>query len=306
MIDFHKPDFILRLLIRIVSIAFSVPLGIVAQGLKTYRRPYTGRDRWVETTSTDIFLKRLDPAFDGYRIVHLSDFHMGTWLTRDLLCEAVDLVNQLEPDLVAITGDFVTADPQRYARDLIEPLSQLNPKDGAFAILGNHDHWSDQSIVRRILHFAKVNDLSNHVHKLSRGSAELFLAGIDNYTCQKDKIQPLTTLIPPGRTCILLAHEPDYADISALSGLFDLQLSGHSHGGQIRLPLIGAPVLPKHARKYPMGYYQIKDMKLYTNRGLGMAELSIRWNCPPEITLITLRSPKSKHPDSLRNREVEI
>jgi len=291
--EIHKPDLILRFLVRVIGIILSVPLGIIAQGLKTHQRIKTGQAEWVEIIPVEIFIERLDPAFDGFRIAHLSDFHMGTWLTKELLDDAVELVNRHQPDVVAITGDFVTSDPQRYLPDLAEPLRKLKPVDGAYAVLGNHDHWSDPDVVREIIKQSGVTDLSNDVHELSRGDAGILISGIDDYVNQQDDIQQVINKLPADQPCILLAHEPDFADISAQSGLFDLQLSGHSHGGQIRLPLVGAPILPRYARKYPIGLYKIMNMILYTNRGLGMAELPVRWNCPPEITIITLRSPKT-------------
>jgi len=129
---------------------------------------------------------------------------------------------------------------------------------------------------------------------MGRGDDKLHLAGVDDYMDGLDCLEDLFQELPEdGKATILLAHEPDFADKAAPTGRFDLQISGHSHGGQIHLPLIGSPFLPRYARKYPRGLYQVGKMILYTNRGLGAAEFNIRWNCRPEITVFTLEAAKS-------------
>lgn len=280
-----------RLLQDFLRLLLMSPIGGLAVRLsKTILNP-KGRD-WVEVDALRLELPRLPPEFHGYRVAHISDFHIGTWLTGDQLLEAVELVNRQEPDLVAITGDFVTYSPGRFAGDLVRTLSRLRPKDGTVAVLGNHDHWTDASEVREILRQAGVQVLSNRAIAVERNGACLWVAGVDCHYDGLDRLDLVLEQLPPEGAALLLAHEPDFADISAATGRFELQLSGHSHGGQIRLPLIGPPFLPHLGRKYPSGLYRVKDMHLYTNRGLGTAELAVRWNCRPEITLFTLESPE--------------
>ena len=244
----------------------------------------------IDTTHVELTLPHLPIQFDGYSIIQISDFHFGSWLNKAFLEEAINQVNSLLPDLVVITGDFVSFSPDKYSDDLIDCLKALKPKDQVVAVLGNHDHWSDVDEVRRVLTHSHVKELNNRVFILERGGACLYIAGVDAHLTKLDRLDRVVELIPKESVAILLAHEPDFADESASTGRFDLQLSGHSHGGQIIFPFISRFFLPAKARKYPSGLYQIKDMYLYTNRGLGTTWLNLRYQCPPEITEIVLRS----------------
>lgn len=251
----------------------------------------------IDVSRHHLHLPRLSEPFEGYRIVQISDIHFGTWMNQERLRGIVEMVNAQLPDLIAITGDFVTFDADRFKEYLISSLNQLQPKDAAVAVLGNHDHWTDPDIVREVLWETAIIDLSNNVYSLSRDGASLHIAGVDCTLEGLDRLHHVLDKIPQDSAAILLAHEPDFADISAKSGRFDLQISGHSHGGQINLPLIGAPLLPPHGRKYPSGLYRINGMYHYTNRGVGTASMQLRFNCPPEITVFTLRTNSYKAPD---------
>lgn len=289
----HKPDVPLHILTQVLKTAITSPLGILFLQATRSLVGVKEEENWVDVTSLHLTLPHLDPAFNHYRVVQISDFHIGTWVSRRHLEEAVQLVNQQQPDLVAITGDFVTNHPERYANDLVETLSQLDPRDGTVAVLGNHDHWSNPGAIREVLRQAGIVELNNRSIAIHRGNANLYIAGVDDYMDGLDCLEDVLHELPDdGKSAILLAHEPDFADKAAPTGRFDLQISGHSHGGQVRLPLIGSPFLPRYARKYPRGLYQVGGMILYTNRGLGTAEFNLRWNCRPEITVFTLEATK--------------
>lgn len=242
----------------------------------------------ITITNIPIKLSRLSPEFENFRIVQISDFHLGTWFDKSALLHVVSVVNQLEPDLIAITGDFISYDPSGYAHFLIEALSQLIAKKAKVAVLGNHDYYGDPDIIREVLRASNIHELNNQIYPLHINSSQLYFAGIDDHIAKKDNINMLIEHIPDETATILLAHEPDYADISAQTGKFDLQLSGHSHGGQICLPYLGSIYLPPLGRKYPSGIYNINGMILYTNRGLGASWLRFRYKCPPEISVFTL------------------
>jgi predicted MPP superfamily phosphohydrolase len=177
-----------------------------------------------------------------------------------------------------------------YRASLTDALRMLRAADGSFAVLGNHDHWSDPNMIRGMLDRVGVRNLSNAAHTLRRGEATLHLAGVDDVWEQQDRLDDVLDVLPDEGAAILLAHEPDFADDSALTGRFDLQLSGHSHGGQVNLPLFGRPRLPRLGLKYPAGLYQVQSMQLYTNRGLGVVWPRVRFNCRPELTVFTLES----------------
>jgi len=245
---------------------------------------------WVDVEPVPLVLPRLAAEFDGYRIAHISDLHLDDWMTRERLARAVELVNRQSPDLVAITGDFFTYAPERFAGDMVSLLGSLAARDGVVAVLGNHDHWTDATVVRRVISAGGAINVSNGVHTLRRGAAMLHVAGVDDVWEDQDRLDLVLEALPQAGAALLLAHEPDYADVSAATGRFDLQLSGHSHGGQVVLPWRGPPILPHLAQKYPLGLYQVGRMRQYTNRGLGMVSPRVRLNCRPEVTVLTLKS----------------
>jgi hypothetical protein len=250
---------------------------------------------WVEVVGRELTLPALDPAFDGFRLAQISDLHMdGETMTEARLGEVVAMINAQEVDAVAITGDYVTSrvTPAILA-GLTNALRELTAP--TVAVLGNHDHWTNPSAIRRAIRDAGVIEVNNAVHTLRRDTAMLHLAGVDDIWERKHRLDAVLHALPAGGAAILLAHEPDYADTSAATGRFALQLSGHSHGGQVHLPLLGMPVLPALGQKYPSGLYHVPvptgaTMVQYTNRGLGMVRPFVRFNCRPEITVFTLRS----------------
>ena len=267
-------------------------LGVLLLGGLVYVRKVEPED--VEVVPVSLVLPRLDAAFEGYRIAQISDIHADGWMTPGRVLSLVNLVNAEAPDLVTITGDFATYSRFRFlirhASRLIAPLRRLPATDGVVAVLGNHDHKTDARTVRRVLAASGVIELHNAVLTLRRGGESLYLCGVDDLKEGTPRLDRALEGLSEEGAAVLLAHEPDFADESAATGRFDLQLSGHSHGGQVGVPLLRYPFLPKLSRKYPTGLYRVGDMFLYTNRGLG-AHPRFRFNCRPEITVFTLRSP---------------
>jgi hypothetical protein len=269
---------------------FAVGAAVLGVGGLAYARAI--EPEWIEITRLRLALPGLPGAFRGYRVAHLSDIHMDRWMTGERLAGIVSLVNAQWPDLVALTGDYVTHGHRRdrLYRDLATGLGALRTRDGVVAVLGNHDHWLDAAFARRALRGAGAIELGNRAHVLRRGDAMFYVGGVDDYWTAHARLDDVLDQVPAGSAAILLAHEPDFADLSAPSGRFALQLSGHSHGGQVRLPLLGPPILPPYGRKYPMGLYRVGRMWLYTNRGVGMLSPRVRLNCRPEITVYTLET----------------
>jgi predicted MPP superfamily phosphohydrolase len=268
-------------------------LGVVLVGAllggAVYARKIEPED--VEVVSISLALPRLDGRFDGYRIAQISDLHADDWMTPGRVSRLVDLINAEEPDLVLITGDFASYSPLsskiRHVPDLVAPLKRLHAPDGSFAVLGNHDHKTNAQVVRRVLAASGVIELCNTVRTLRRGGVALHLCGVDSALEGVSRLERVLERLPKRGATILLAHEPDVADEVAATGRFDLQLSGHSHGGQLGLPLLRFPFLPKLSRRYPVGLYRVSEMFLYTNRGLG-AHPRFRFACRPEVTIFTL------------------
>ena len=250
-----------------------------------------GRDRFdaadFAIVPLEVQVRGLTSEFEGYRIVQISDLHMGHWLNAERLNGVAELVNQQEPDLVVITGDFISYSLSQIAEEMTAGLRKISAVDGVAAVLGNHDHWFDPQGVRHVLQDAGVRELANDVMSLQHGTAVLNVAGVDDILVGANDLDKVLAIMPVHGPALLLAHEPDFADESAASGRFFMQLSGHSHGGQILLPGLG-PFRGKMFRKYPLGRYQVGDMVQYTNPGVGTHVLRLRINVPPEITVITL------------------
>jgi hypothetical protein len=271
-----------------------------------------GADGFVESNhphvvKLEIPLARLPEPFDGLTIAQLSDFHYEDHFSVVPIRKAVEKVQSLKPDLIALTGDFVTVPvlerPALITRALsmaapcAEVLQELQAPLGRFAVLGNHDGEIGAARIAGILRDHSIPVLRNQSLPLERGAHRLWLAGIDDVLRGKPDLGETIENIPLNEATILLAHEPDFADEASLRPI-DLQLSGHSHGGQIWIPGIGAPWLPPLSRKYPRGMYNVGNLTLYTNIGIGTIRAPIRINCPPEITLITLRAGHSQSPRS--------
>jgi hypothetical protein len=255
----------------------------------------------IAVTQLDIKLKRLPTAFHNLRIAQLSDIHFSPFMTSHHLAHVVELMNAQKPDLVILTGDYVSvaiSRGQKRARaeqawPCGDVLRKIDAPLGCFAVLGNHDYATNAEIVSEALSSTgRIQVLRNQSIALERDGARLWLAGIDNVTRMHARPEEALRRVP-GKECTIVAvHEPDFADEMAKYPV-DFQLSGHSHGGQIRFPLVGALYLPPWAEKYPLGHYQIGELQLYTNRGIGVIEIPIRFMCPPEITLFTLKAPNA-------------
>jgi hypothetical protein len=242
-----------------------------------------------EVVKVKINIPRLPTLFQGYRIVHISDIHYGQWISADRLNGVIGLINHQEPDIVAITGDFVSYSGKNI-EELIPALKGIRARDATVAVLGNHDYWLGAEKVRSILSESKIIELNNDVYTVNREGFALYIAGVDSTTLKKNQLDKVLQKLPPNGPAILLVHEPDFADISAETKRFSLQLSGHSHGGQFVIPKLGTPFRGDGFRKYPLGRYQVGEMVQYTNRGLGTNAFWIRINCAPEITVIDLQS----------------
>jgi predicted MPP superfamily phosphohydrolase len=240
-------------------------------------------------------LKSLPKMFSGLRLAQISDIHMGGWMNPDRLQQVADIIKGERPDVLLITGDFLLghhfSDAEKQAiLDLIPILSSLAESIPSFAVLGNHDYWTSSDAIRQMLFSCGITDLTNTVFTLTREKESLHICGVDDIWRGNVRLDEVIAKLDDAGAAILLAHEPDFADVSAATGKFDLQISGHTHGGQVILPLFGPPVRPYLGKKYPIGLYKIRDMFQYTNRGVGMARLPIRFNCPPEISIFELYS----------------
>jgi predicted MPP superfamily phosphohydrolase len=243
----------------------------------------------------EIALPRWPARLDGLTIAMLSDFHYDPYFSVHPIRASISMVNDLHPDLIVLTGDFVSDPFSRHkaeaavaAEPCAQLLRQMRAPYGLWAVLGNHDVVTDPRRVTNSLRAEGIQVLSNRSVAMEVDGARFWLAGVDDILEGRADLDATLHDVPANESVILLAHEPDYADHVARYPV-DLQLSGHSHGGQVRLPLIGPVFLPQLARKYIWGLYKVGGLTLYTNPGLGTVNIPVRLNCPPEVTLLTLR-----------------
>ena len=274
--------------------AMKVRQGI--QDAMTYSLPdkkFT--EKKIDLVEVDIELDNLGWNFNNYRILNLTDIHLGQWINPEYLDELIDYVNTLNVDIVTLTGDYFSYNLYDYDKALENSLKKLTAKDGKFGVLGNHDHWMSAERVRNIFKAADIVDLSNDVHTFKNGDECLNLCGVDSSTVCADDLDKVIAKMPKDIPSILLAHEPDFAKQSSQTGLFDLQISGHSHGGQFIIPKFETtPFRGPNSTRYPVGLYKVGNMIQYTSKGLGTNSFRIRVNCKPEITIITLKTSKKQ------------
>ena len=249
----------------------------------------------LDVVDRPIAVRNLPPAFHGFRIVQISDIHLDEYTEPYFLEHVVSKVNTLAADLVLLTGDFITHGSITFiagrhaAHRCAEIITNLSAPL-RYAVLGNHDVAVNAGMVVHALSSRGTPVLVNQNVPIERNGDRIWLCGLDDPSTGDPNLNLAVPAKPDGPV-ILMGHEPDYADTVTShprGPLVDLMLSGHSHGGQIRLPFLGPLVLPPMGTKYPEGHYQFNQMQLYVNRGLGTVGLPFRLNCPPEITVLTL------------------
>lgn len=247
---------------------------------------------WIEIVPIQLTIPHLDRAFEEFKIVQISDLHATKYMPESRLERIIRLVNQQQPDAIAITGDIVSKNSHFSGEKLQQQLSKLYAKSGTVAVLGNHDLSQKINLLKNTLSQSKIKNLDNQVYLIERSGQQLALAGIDDPYWGEADLKKTIAQLPSQAPAILLVHEPEYIEQSAQTHRFVLQLSGHSHGGQIKIPFLDPLVLPRGGKKYYAGLDRVEDTFIYTNRGLGMTNLPIRIASRPEITVFTLHSPE--------------
>jgi predicted MPP superfamily phosphohydrolase len=256
---------------------------------------------WLEIIPRDALIPGLPADFDGVKVVQFSDVHLDEFTEPFFLRHAVHQINQFDPDLIFITGDYITREFGTRKFAVGAAWQCANILQGLhcrriYAVLGNHDIDVDAKSVSTALRDNGITLLRNSYIPLERGKSRIWLAGLDDPVSGHpipDHAVPAVIRNIPDEPVILLCHSPDFGrDLSTLPAgqAVSLMLSGHTHGGQIRLPFLGPVVLPIGGKLFPEGHYRLGRMQLYVNRGLGTVGVPFRLDCPPEITLHTLRT----------------
>lgn len=233
-------------------------------------------------------LPRAHANLDGVRIAFVTDTHVGPSFPADKLQPIVAALRRERPDILLLGGDFISESP-RFLDSAIPMLGDMVPtaRYGAFAVLGNHDVSNIRGRVAPALREIGVRLLENEAACIETDRGEIWIAGIDDAMLGKPDVEAAFQQVPSDAACIALWHEPDFAEVTERYGPF-LQLSGHTHGGQVRLPSLGPLALPRLGQRYPAGRYEIGDMILYVSNGIGMYRPPVRFNCPPELVIVRL------------------
>ncbi|HYK75207.1 MAG TPA: metallophosphoesterase [Pseudoneobacillus sp.] len=269
-------------------------LTLVGTGYGGYFYAHQIEPRLLKVNTYTITHKDIPKSFDGFKIVQFSDTHLGFQYDLNQFNKMLRVVKNLQPDVIFFTGDLMDA-PNEYPtpEKIIPLLKDLNAPFGKFAIYGNHDHGGYGSdIYKNIMELADFKILLNKSTELNLlDGSSIHIIGIDDAMLGKPNFDIALGNIPKNQFKILLSHAPDLADQTVNYGV-QLQLSGHSHGGQIQIPFVGALITPPFARKYREGFYNINTLKLYVNRGIGTTRLPFRFLSKPEIAVFTLQSQK--------------
>ncbi len=248
-----------------------------------YRSPYR-----PEVARATLRLPKGHRGLDGLQIAFLTDTHVGPFMSADDLRRAVMLAAKETPDLLLFGGDMISEAP-RFAEPAAEALGELARLTpcGAFAVLGNHDLVFGGPAVTAALERHGITVLRNRAVIVERAGDRLWIVGIDDAMVGNPDVDAAFRDVPQGAPALALWHEGDFADQVAAAGAF-AQLSGHSHGGQVRLPLLGPVALPPGGRRHVIGMSDANGMPVYVSRGVGVYRPAVRIDCPPEVTLITL------------------
>ncbi len=242
--------------------------------------------RWVELSRRSAVLPGLPAHLDGMRVIHLTDIHASVAVPLTFVRRMIERINRLEPDVVVVTGDLVTEDAT-WIDGVAAELGRLRSPHGTFAILGNHDYWTDGARISRALEREGIHHLRNESVRLG-GANGLALLGIDDHWTGNDDLDRAMAGIGDDDGKLLLMHSPDLA-YPASEANIDIALAGHTHGGQIRLPWYGSLVIPS-TFGFEQGWYTVEGTRMYVNRGLGTLPLRARILCRPEVLELTLRT----------------
>jgi len=255
--------------------------GLVADGLLL-------EPRHVVVERKTIAINDLPDAFDGFRICQITDVHHGPFTGLGFIEKVVEKVNSLNPGLVVLTGDYVDHS-SKYIVPAVSALCRLKSSNGVLAVLGNHDHWMDANLTQEVFNRYNVPVITNSHKLIEIKDKAICVAGVGDLMEDSQDLKAAFYGVPADIPRILLSHNPDYAESMPATERVDLVLAGHTHGGQVRMLFSIAPItMSRYGQKYAGGLVRSASGQVYVSRGIGVVGLPVRFNCPPEITIITL------------------
>lgn len=266
-------------------VASETPLRDLARNLSRVARYALNEANSLSLERVEIKLERLPKKLDGFRIIHLSDIHHSPFTNLEHITRTVKIANRLKPDMFVLTGDYVSHEPE-FIAPVAEVLSKLEAEFGTHACLGNHDHWTDADEIIKCFRQEKINLLINEGFRMTAHDSSFWLAGVDDYMVGKTDVPASLRGSFPDEMKVLLAHNPVIIRQAARFGI-DLMFSGHTHGGQVKVRESKNKLFAR--RKLTSGLHRRKNTQIYITRGIGTVVLPVRYQCPPEISLIELK-----------------
>ena len=263
------------------------PLRTLALNLTAAARSALTEPYRLTIEHHQIYLKRLPKALDGFRIVQLSDIHHSRFTSRQIIERAVQTATSLQPDIIALTGDYISKE-RAYAAPCAEILGKLRARHGIYAVLGNHDHWTDAALITDLFRAEGITVLINQGMRFEKNGAAFWLAGVDDTMVGLEDLPLAMAGSSDDEMKLLLAHNPIILRRAARAGV-DLVLSGHTHGGQVSL-VSDRNTAGRPRRRVLKGLATEGETQIYVTRGLGTVVLPVRFGCPPEVSLLELRT----------------
>lgn len=271
---------------------FSAAIGserslLLASSFSKKAREAIAEANSIEIEEIPIYLKRLPKSLRGLRIVHLSDIHHSPLTNLGHITRMLEVANSLKPDMFVLTGDYVSHE-REYIEPVAEVLGKLESEFGTFACLGNHDHWTDAGLVTDSFRRAGIKMMINQGERFSARGGSFWLCGVDDYMMGKTDIRAALRGSLPHEMKLMLAHNPAIIGRAAYANI-DLVLSGHTHGGQVKIrePKENG-LFPNLKRRMRSGLHHRRETQIYITRGIGTVVLPVRYQCPPEVSLIEL------------------
>jgi predicted MPP superfamily phosphohydrolase len=254
-------------------------------------------ERYIITVNHyTIPVPNLPHEFEGLRVIHLTDLHYGPLMPLEILDNVIQKTNELEKDIIVCTGDYVRgAAAARKIDSIWSVMANLRAPEGVYTVLGNHDHWASTEQSVHCLNKSGHINLRHTVVPLSRNGKTLWFGGAGDLWEDHVNLDQVLKDVPDDACRIVLAHNPDTADTDYTTRV-DLMISGHTHGGQVKIPFIGTPVLPVKNKAYSSGFVRSRKTAVFISRGIGWAGLPIRFNCFPEIAILSM-AHRENRPD---------
>ncbi|MEP6923313.1 MAG: metallophosphoesterase [Pyrinomonadaceae bacterium] len=268
----------------------SHPLRVLAENVSQVARDAFNESKQLTVERQQIWLNRLPAQFDGWRVVLLSDIHHSPLTDAEQIEKTVKITNSLRPDIIVLTGDYVTHEVE-YIAPVAEMLGKLQALHGVYAVLGNHDHWTDAAMVTDLFRANQIPVLINEGFRFELNGASVWLCGVDDMMVGLADLDLALSGSRADEFKFLLCHNPSILRLAERKGV-DFIVSGHTHGGQIRLIKDADDLLLPRTRR-ASGLLKRRNTQVYISRGIGTVVLPIRYQCPPEITLLELRSGKT-------------